>query len=115
MRVNLARTLSGVQGAFFIHYIKEFTATYDIKSSKIAIAYVKAGKESLESFVQFLREQGYVSAESYHLPEVKNRLSKLEWEEDGVFSKCDDELCPSYGFTVAENDIKFVEFKLIHN
>lgn len=112
MRFNLAKPLSGrLQSIFFTQYIKGFTEEYDIKSAKIAIAYVKAGKESVEAFVQFLKEQGFTSIQTYYLPAIKTRLNKIDYNEN-IEVRGDDEVIPSYGFTIAEDDPKLVEFKL---
>lgn len=113
MRINLAKSLTGVQGKFFTHYIKQFYNEFDIRSIKITVQYVKDGKEGVEEFIKFLKQIGYETVELYYLSPIKTPFDKLEWDGNVKDTyNYESKTTPSYGFTISDNDPKLVEFKL---
>ena len=108
MRINIAKRTKGMAQIFFDHHIKTFADEYDFSNIKSAAQYVTVGKQGLRSFVDYLVSIGY-AAEMFSLDPNKDLFRDVgdEWQ---MISRTS----PSYGFVIANDDPKLVEFKLKH-
>ena len=95
---------------FFEYYANKYIERYGGKSKYIYYDYISSGVERLDSFAEFLREQGFETAKSYYLKPnsiiLKNRPSSMFGKYNGIFSL-------SFGIEISDDDPKLVEFKLI--
>lgn len=96
---------------YLISYIEHQHGKNDLEL--IYGKYITSGIEGLESFAEFLREQGYTTAKAYylkpnsiHLQNITNSTIETKVIND-VFSL-------SFGIELTDNDPKLVEFKLKH-
>ena len=106
MRINLARNNKNLQGLFFEQTVRDFADEFGFSSYKAAAQYVRAGKQGLQSYVEYLVSVGY-NAELYFLSPNKDPFQDVgeNWLEISRTS-------PSFGFTIPETDLLLVEFKL---
>lgn len=106
MRLNVSRGLRGAASAFVSLMLKDFAEDYDFTSAKSAREYAFTGKQGLKAFTDWLKVRGY-----------RVEMFALEPNRDLFVDAGDNYMAisrtsPSYGFTIADDDPQWVEFKM---